>query len=173
SSWSSISPRSSAPGGTTSARWSSVSKSWATGSRVMRPPVDEKSLPEDNGTSEGGAIIGGIVVPPPLVDGAPPAVGDAVPVTDAAPQAPVDDLERRLRRMTRRGFAWGGVAAVAGLTGWRWLVTRSEEGGLPWPLRRVLELNERVARGFSRKSRLSPEFPRTEARMPRVNGSIG
>ncbi len=75
--------------------------------------------------------------------------------------------------MTRRGFAWGGVAAMAGLAGWRWLVTRSEEGGLPWPLRRVLELNERVARGFSRDARLSPEFPRAMARMPRVNGSIG
>ena len=75
--------------------------------------------------------------------------------------------------MTRRGFAWGGVAAVAGLAGWRWLVTRSEAGGLPWPLRRVLELNERVARSVSRDSRLSPEFPRSAARMPRVNGSIG
>jgi DMSO/TMAO reductase YedYZ molybdopterin-dependent catalytic subunit len=75
--------------------------------------------------------------------------------------------------MTRRGFAWGGVSAVAGLAGWRWLVTRSEEAGLPWPLRRVLELDERVARGLSRNSRLSPEFPRTAARIPRVNGSIG
>jgi DMSO/TMAO reductase YedYZ molybdopterin-dependent catalytic subunit len=75
--------------------------------------------------------------------------------------------------MTRRGFVWGGVATVAGLAGWRWLVTRSQEGGLPWPLRRMLELDERVARGLSRASRLSPEFSRSAARMPRVNGSIG
>ena len=66
------------------------------------------------------------------------------------PPVPPDDLERRVRRMTRRGFAWGGAAAVAGWAGWRWLVTRSDEGGLPWPLRRVLELDERVARGLSR-----------------------
>jgi DMSO/TMAO reductase YedYZ molybdopterin-dependent catalytic subunit len=84
-----------------------------------------------------------------------------------------DDPERRLRRMTRRGFAIGGAAALAGLGGWRWLVTRSEEDGLPWPFRRVLELNERVARALSRSSRLSPEFPRAAARKPRVNGSIG
>ena len=83
------------------------------------------------------------------------------------------DLERRLRRMTRRGFALGGAAAVAGFAGWSWLVTRSEEDGLSWPFRRVLEFNERVARGLSRSSRLSPEFSRTAARMPRVNGSIG
>jgi len=62
---------------------------------------------------------------------------------------------------------------LAGLAGWRWVVTRSEEGGLPWPLRRVLELNERLARGLTRDSHLSPEFLRTAARMPRVNGVIG
>jgi DMSO/TMAO reductase YedYZ molybdopterin-dependent catalytic subunit len=84
-----------------------------------------------------------------------------------------DDATGTLRRMTRRGFAWGGLAAVAGLAGWRWLITRSEEDGLPWPFRRVLELNERVARALSRRSRLSPEFARSAARMPRVNGSIG
>ena len=87
--------------------------------------------------------------------------------------AAADDVQRRLRRMTRRGFAWGGAAAVAGLAGWGWVVTGSEEDGLPWPLRRVLEWNERVARGLSRTSRLSPEFPPSAAQMPRVNGSIG
>jgi hypothetical protein len=88
-------------------------------------------------------------------------------------KGPVIDLDRRLRRMTRRGFALGGLAALAGFGGWRWLFTRSEEGGLPWPIRRVLELDERVARGAFRASRLSPEFARSAARMPRVNGMIG
>jgi hypothetical protein len=82
-------------------------------------------------------------------------------------------LDRRLRRLSRRGFAWAGVAALAGFAGWRWLVTRSEDDGLPWPLRRVLEIDERLARGAFRASRLSPEFPRSAARMPRVNGTIG
>jgi DMSO/TMAO reductase YedYZ molybdopterin-dependent catalytic subunit len=68
---------------------------------------------------------------------------------------------------------FGSVAALAGFAGWRWLVTRSEEGGLPWPLRRVLELDEHLARRAFRASRLSPEFPRSTARMPRVNGAIG
>jgi hypothetical protein len=83
------------------------------------------------------------------------------------------DPERQLGRLSRRGFTMGGVAVLAGFAGWRWLVTRGEEDGLPWPLRRVLELNERVARVLSRDSRLSPEFPRSAARMPRVNGMIG
>jgi DMSO/TMAO reductase YedYZ molybdopterin-dependent catalytic subunit len=65
------------------------------------------------------------------------------------------------------------VTVLAGFAGWRWLVTRSEEDRLPWPLRRALEFNERVARGIFHGSRRSPEFPRSAARMPRVNGTIG
>ena len=75
--------------------------------------------------------------------------------------------------MSRRGFAYASAAALAGLAGWRWLVTRSAEDELPWPLRRALEFDERLARGIFRASRRSPEFPRSAARMPRVNGSIG
>jgi DMSO/TMAO reductase YedYZ molybdopterin-dependent catalytic subunit len=65
------------------------------------------------------------------------------------------------------------VAALTGLAGWRWLVTRSEEDGLPWPLRRFLRLNEGLARAAFRESRTAPEFPRSAARQPRVNGQIG
>ena len=83
------------------------------------------------------------------------------------------ELRGRLRRLSRRGFAWGGVAALAGFVGWRWLVTRSQEDGLPWPLRRVLEFDEQLARGLFCASSRSPEFPRSAARMPRVNGTIG
>ena len=56
-----------------------------------------------------------------------------------------DELAGQLRRMTRRGFAWGGAAALAGIAGWRWLVSRDEDGGQIWPLRRVLEFDERLA----------------------------
>ncbi len=97
----------------------------------------------------------------------------AVPTSTAILEGFFGDQEIQLRRLTRRGFAKGGVAVLTGLAGWRWLVTRSGEDGLPWPLRRVLELNERLARGTFRASRLSPEFPREAAPMPRVNGTIG
>jgi DMSO/TMAO reductase YedYZ molybdopterin-dependent catalytic subunit len=84
-----------------------------------------------------------------------------------------DEWQSRVRRMSRRGFACGGAAALAGWAGWHWLTSRSEVDGLPWPLRRVLELDERVARAAFRADRRAPSFPRTRARMPRVNGSIG
>jgi DMSO/TMAO reductase YedYZ molybdopterin-dependent catalytic subunit len=132
----------------------------------MQPPLDENWLSDDPATRENGANVDCGKPPPALQNGAPGQILDAV-------SAERDDSRRHVRRMTRRAFAWGGVAAAAGVAGWRWVVTRSEEGGLPWPLRRVLELNEQVARGLSRSSRLSPEYPRSAARMPRVNGSIG
>ena len=85
----------------------------------------------------------------------------------------VEPLEPRLRRLSRRGFAVAGLAALAGLAGWKWVSTESAEDGLPWPLRRVLELNERLARAALRASRTSPEFSRSAAREPRVNGRLG
>ena len=78
-------------------------------------------------------------------------------------KAPVDDLERRLRRLDRGAGSrrrawrpWPASGAGAGSS------PRSEEDGLPWPLRRVLEFNERVARGrlprrrASRRNSLGP-----------------
>jgi DMSO/TMAO reductase YedYZ molybdopterin-dependent catalytic subunit len=100
----------------------------------------------------------------PLLD-VPPAVEPPHPAGEG--------LEPRLRRLSRRGFALGGAEALTGLAGWRWLVTRSEEDGLPWPFRRVLGLNERLARAAFRETRTAPEFPRGAAREPRVNGRIG
>jgi DMSO/TMAO reductase YedYZ molybdopterin-dependent catalytic subunit len=84
-----------------------------------------------------------------------------------------ESLEPHLRQLSRRAFAVDGAAALAGLAGWRWLVTRSKEDGLPWPLRRVLRFKERLAEAAFRSSRKSPEFPQNAAREPRVNGQLG
>ncbi len=105
-------------------------------------------------------------LPPP---GPTPAAGPA-PFDGQA-----DDLavKRELRRMSRRGFAVAGAAAVAGFTGWRWVGSQINHDGIPWPLRDVLMLNEQLARGSFRATRLSPEFARSMARIPRENGSLG
>jgi DMSO/TMAO reductase YedYZ molybdopterin-dependent catalytic subunit len=91
------------------------------------------------------------------------------------PQVPAsgDEVERRLRRQTRRSLLVGGAAALAGLVGWRWLRTRDEEGRVAWPFRRMLEFNERLAQAYYRESRRAPEFPLAQAAMPRVNNRIG
>ncbi len=83
------------------------------------------------------------------------------------------DLQRQVSRMTRRSFTVGAAAALAGLGGWTWLRTRDTDGGIPWPLRRGLQFNERLASAFFKDSRLAPTFPRDRAMEPRVNGRIG
>jgi DMSO/TMAO reductase YedYZ molybdopterin-dependent catalytic subunit len=82
-------------------------------------------------------------------------------------------IEREIQRLTRRSFALGAAGAMAGLAGWIWLRTAGREGGLPWPLRRTLELNERLAEACFSSARLAPTFPREQAREPRFNGMIG
>jgi DMSO/TMAO reductase YedYZ molybdopterin-dependent catalytic subunit len=84
-----------------------------------------------------------------------------------------EEAAHEMRRMTRRSFTVGGIAAAAGLVGWGAIVTREPEDGIAWPLRRVLQLNERLARATFSPAKLAPEFARERANMPRVNGRIG
>jgi DMSO/TMAO reductase YedYZ molybdopterin-dependent catalytic subunit len=82
--------------------------------------------------------------------------------------------EQQVRRLSRRSFLTGGVAAVAGLGGWAWLATAVPEDGVPWPLRRVLGFNERLAGGYASAHHLAPTFPGESVRNPpRTNGMVG
>ena len=77
------------------------------------------------------------------------------------------DVERIMRRKSRRSFLTLGLSAAAGLTGWQWLRTRPQEGGAPYPLRRMLEFNERLAEACFNDARLSPTYPRDGSRAAR------
>ncbi len=63
------------------------------------------------------------------------------------------EVEREMRRLSRRSFLWGAAAATAGVGGWRWLATRREDDGIAWPLRRAHEINEQLARDYFRGTR--------------------
>lgn len=76
-------------------------------------------------------------------------------------------------RRSRRAFIGWGLAGLAGLSGWGWLVSRPQEGSVPGPLRRVLEFNEKVSSAYFKETRLAPEFARHRATTPRVNGKYG
>lgn len=91
-------------------------------------------------------------------------------VDGAPPQLPA---EAQIRRLTRRSFAVGAAAALAGAAGVGWIATRPDEDGVPWPLRRVLEFNESVAQRFFNAQRLAPEFPTAAAEPLRENGHVG
>jgi DMSO/TMAO reductase YedYZ molybdopterin-dependent catalytic subunit len=83
------------------------------------------------------------------------------------------EIRRGLARQTRRGFFWGGVASLAGLAGWKWVTSRTPDGLTPWPLRRVLQLDEKVGRSLFSVSRLAPTFPASKVGELRLNGEIG
>lgn len=81
--------------------------------------------------------------------------------------------QRQLQQLTRRSFATGGIAALVGTTGLWWLKSAPLDDGIPWPLRKVLQFNERVSQAYLSPTRLAPTFDVSRARDPRVNGLIG
>jgi len=92
----------------------------------------------------------------------------------AAIEANDRDVADQLRRMSRRGFLTLGAGAVAAIGAWKWLGSRDREGGLPWPLRRMLHLNEAVALSYFSKTHLNPTFPASKITRPaRINGGEG
>jgi DMSO/TMAO reductase YedYZ molybdopterin-dependent catalytic subunit len=83
------------------------------------------------------------------------------------------DVDRAMRVRSRRDFLALAGGAGAALAGWKWLKSRPRIGDVPLPLRRTLELNERLAEGFFSDDRQAPTFARVLAREPRVNGTEG
>jgi DMSO/TMAO reductase YedYZ molybdopterin-dependent catalytic subunit len=81
--------------------------------------------------------------------------------------------ERTIRQLTRRSFTTGALAALAGGGSVAWLASRSSDGGIPGPLRRVLEFNQRIAQASFSQDQLAPEFSADRASEPRVNGRYG
>jgi len=104
-------------------------------------------------------------------------------MSDPPPAAPARDhssdpahdqaVRQELQRMTRRSFATGGVAALLGAAGLGWLKSAPPEGGIPWPLRRMLEFNARLAQAVFPEGRRAPTFDPSQAKEPRVNGRLG
>src|SRR6266436_285391 len=82
--------------------------------------------------------------------------------------------DQEMRRLTRRSFITGGVAALSGLGAWRWLTTAAAEDGVPWPLRRILRFNQGLAEALGAPHGLAPTFPAESVKGPaRINGLIG
>ena len=81
-----------------------------------------------------------------------------------------DDAKRQMSVKSRRGFLVGGMAAVIGVLGWRWISDETKSG----LYKRAFEFNEKVSRAFYSTRRLAPEFaPSTITKPQRVNGFEG
>ena len=83
------------------------------------------------------------------------------------------DVDREIRRRTRRSFLVGGVAAAAGAGIWEWLRTRPQRDDLVWPLRRVLHANEKISRAYFSQGHLAKTYDPAQSQMPRQNGMEG
>ena len=80
------------------------------------------------------------------------------------------DVRKMMGTRSRRSFLVGGLAALGGIFGWRWLVTDETKAAL---YRKSFEFNERVSQIFFRPTRLAAEFSPNQITQDRLNGAEG
>ncbi len=109
---------------------------------------------------------------------AAPTAEQRVNMTDREAEARVageqdEAVLREMHRRSRRSFLVGGIAIAGAYGFWRW-AGHGELDGLPRPLRRAEQWNERVSRTLLGDRRLAPTFASAKA-VPemRLNGDIG
>ncbi len=84
-----------------------------------------------------------------------------------------EEVLRKMRRLTRRSFFVAGMAALGGMASWDWLMSRRPEDRIPWPIRRMMAINEGLWRDLSSANHLAPDFAGKHALEDRVNSDIG
>ncbi len=86
---------------------------------------------------------------------------------------PDHEAKRELRRRTRRDFLVAGIAAIGGVGAYEWITKAHPVNNAPWPQRKVLDLNGKIARGYLSDSHLMPSYSPTQVGPIKVNGDIG
>jgi len=78
-----------------------------------------------------------------------------------------------MRRISRRSFAWAGVAVASTYGVLHWIFTRRQDNGIPWPLRRGLDVNEQVWTDIYDGKRKVPTYADSQITEERENGDEG
>jgi DMSO/TMAO reductase YedYZ molybdopterin-dependent catalytic subunit len=86
---------------------------------------------------------------------------------------PAEDAQRELRRRTRRDFLVAGIAAVGGIGAYEWITHAAPEDDAPWPQRRVLAFNRKLAQAYLSDAHLMPTYPPSRIEHLKPNGDIG
>lgn len=84
-----------------------------------------------------------------------------------------EDAQRELRRRTRRDFLIAGLAAAGGVGAYEWITHAAPENDEPWPQRRVLEFNRKLAQAYLSDAHLMPTYPASRIEHLKPNGDIG
>ena len=87
----------------------------------------------------------------------------------ASPPLAERDARAILHRRSRRSFLVATAAVIGGGFGLRWLLDPTRQGIFD----RMLGFNEKLGRKLFDLHSSAPEFPRSEAKAPRVNGTEG
>jgi hypothetical protein len=83
------------------------------------------------------------------------------------------ELKRELRRRTRRDFLIAGIAAAAGIGGYKLITNAGDDNGLAIAERRVLDWNGRLGAAYLSDTHLMPAFSRDRIGYLKPNGDIG
>ena len=80
---------------------------------------------------------------------------------------------RDIKRLTRRSFLTGGIAAGAGFASWLWIRDSLHAGGIPAPLRHAEEADDVFSHALFRETRLARTFSDADIGEARANGDLG
>ncbi len=81
--------------------------------------------------------------------------------------------QEEMSQMTRRSLLWAAGSVALGYGAWRWLVGSPQEHRIVSPLRRGLELNEKLWGRVIGPQGLTPTFDRNAIQAIRTNGRVG
>lgn len=96
---------------------------------------------------------------------------DEVEVKDRHPDILLP--EGQFRKKTRRDFLIAGLAAAGAIGGYEWVTSAAQQNGTPWPQRRVLEFNGKLAHSYLSNTHLMPTFRPDQVTFLKPNGNIG
>ncbi len=86
---------------------------------------------------------------------------------------PDTEAERQIKNKTRRSFLAGGVAAASAFGFYKWVTSAEDADGVPWPQRRVLDVNGKLSHAYLSDSHLTPTYSRAQVGGVKPNGDIG
>ena len=86
---------------------------------------------------------------------------------------PPDEANRQLGKTTRRSLIVGGIAAAGAVGFYRWVTRSAQDNGAPWPERRVLDVNARLAQAYLNDHHLVESFRPDQVGGVKPNGDVG